>query len=134
MAWWNFLTSSDKVVTTATDLAKDAASGIDMLFFTDEEKSQASAKVMESVIAMYAAEKDENSVRSKTRRILAILIFANYAAIINASAVFYCLDSKEKAAALFNLANETLADHVLAVIIFYFGYYGISKIMGGKKK
>ena len=134
MAWWNVLTSSKKVVDTAADLIKDGASGIDMLFFTDEEKSQASAKIMDQVIAINRATADENSVRSKTRRMLAIVIIGNYLALINIGVLLNVLDETDKAKFVFDVANTTLASHVLAVVIFYFGYYGVKAVVKSIKE
>ncbi len=104
-----------------------------MLWFTEEEKSIASAKVMEQVIAINKATADENSIRSKTRRTLAKLIIGNYLALINISVLLKMLDEHDKAKFVFDTANITLGSHVLAVVIFYFGYYGIKAIVKSVK-
>mgnify|MGYP006928349347 CR=1 FL=1 len=134
MGLFSWFTTSEQAVDTGLDLVKKGASGIDMLFFTDEEKSIASSKIMEQVIALHAANSDQNSVRAKVRRILAVGIIGNYLILVNMTAVFGSLGKKDIAEFLFKLANEALGAHVLAVVIFYFGYYGIKSIVNSVKK
>ena len=133
MGFFSWFTTTEKAVDTGLDLIKKGASGIDMLFFTDEEKSLASAKIMEQVIAMNKATADENTVRSKTRRALAKVIIYNYMALINLSAVCKLSGDVENAKFLFDLANKALGSAVLAVVIFYFGYYGINAVVKSAK-
>jgi len=134
MGLFSWFTTSEKAVDTGLDLVKDAAAGIDMLWFTDEEKAIASLKVMESVIKFQEAQKDENSVRAKVRRALALLIIGNYLLLINIGAGCGLVGDKVRAEYIFNLANETLGTAVVSVIIFYFGYFGISQILNRVKK
>jgi len=133
MGFFSWFTTTEKAVDTGLDLIKKGASGIDMLFFTDEEKSLASAKIMDQVIAMQKATADENSVRSQTRRMLAKLIIANYLLIIDLAIGFVVFGKDATARLLFDIANTTLGAHVLAVVIFYFGYYGINAVVKSSK-
>ena len=105
-----------------------------MLWFTDEEKAQASLKVMESVIKFQEAQKDENSVRARVRRALALMIIGNYLLLINIGAACGMYGDNVKAKYIFNLANETLGTPVVSVIIFYFGYFGATQILNRVKK
>ena len=133
MGLFSWFTTSEKAVDTGLDLVKDAAAGIDMLWFTDEEKAQASLKVMESVIKFQEAQKDENSVRAKVRRALALMIIGNYLLLINIGAIYGMYGDNVKAHYIFNLANETLGTPVVSVIIFYFGFFGAQRLMKIKK-
>jgi hypothetical protein len=134
MGFLSWLKTSEKAVDTGLDLVKQSASGIDMLFFTDEEKSLTSAKIMDQVIALHAANSDQNSIRARVRRLLAVLIVCNYLTLINLGATFGCLGKTEIAEYLYRVANDTLGAHVLAVVIFYFGYYGINTVVKSWKK
>jgi hypothetical protein len=134
MGWFSWFKKSDKVVDTALDLVEKGASGIDMLFFTDEEKSIASAKVMDQVIEFNKATADENSIRSRTRRLLACLIIGNYLLILDVAIGYVIAGKTDIAKLLFKIANETLGAHVLAVVIFYFGYYGVKAVVKSAKE
>jgi hypothetical protein len=133
MGWFSWLKSSDKAVDATIGLVEKGASGIDMLFFTDEEKSIASAKIMDQVIAINQATADENSIRSRTRRMLAKCIVGNYLSLLNIGVLLKMLDEHGKATFVFKTANEALAAHVLTVVIFYFGYYGIKAVVKSVK-
>ena len=71
MSWFSLLGKSDKVVDTGLDLIQGAASGIDMLFFTDEEKSIASQKGYELQLEHMKLNMEQNSLRSQARRSIA---------------------------------------------------------------
>jgi len=128
MAWWNILSNGEKVVDTATDLVKSGASGIDMLFFTDEERAMASAKIMEQVIELHKANADQNSIRSRVRRMLAVIVLAEYLLLLNISVGLGLCDKMALSQFVFKVANDALGSTVLAIVIFYFGYYGINAI------
>ncbi len=134
MSFLGFLSKSEKVVDTGCNLVEKAADGIDALFFTDEEKAVASQKVLDTVIEMHKATTDENSVRSKARRALAIIIIANYLAILDLAAVLFCFSStREAAKGVFGIANIGAGFMVSAVVIFYFGYYGVKNVVNAVK-
>lgn len=62
---------------TAGKLAEDISSGIDVMFYTDEEKAQANLKAFESWLKMVEVMKGSEAYRSITRRILAVGIVFN---------------------------------------------------------
>lgn len=127
--------TASKVVDTGCSLIEKAADGIDALFFTDEEKVQASQKVLETVIEMHKATADENSVRSRARRALAIIVIADYMALLNLAAILYCFGvTRDAARGVFDIANMGAGFMVSAVTIFYFGYYGIKNVVSVVKK
>jgi len=111
--------SATKVVDTGADLLTTAASGVDMLFFTDEERSQASQKAFNSWVEAQAAFRDESSIRSLTRRILAVMFCVFYLLLIFGSVVLYRVD-EAWGKLCFEMA-EILTPIVGAVIFFYFG-------------
>ena len=62
---------------TASKLAEDISSGVDVLFYTDEEKAQASAEAFNAWLKMVDVMKGSEAYRSITRRILAVGIVFN---------------------------------------------------------
>jgi len=132
-----FITSllgSKKGMDTVSSTLGHVASGLDKLHFSEEEKSDAHMKGFDFYIEYMKTQSDQSSVRSRTRRWLAVGIIGNFLVLLNTSAVLYIVyDSKEKASHILELAN-TLSWAVSAVVIFYFGYYGIKKIVESAKK
>jgi hypothetical protein len=62
---------------TASELAGDISSGVDKMFYTSEEKAEASAKAFEGWLRMVEMMKGSEQYRSITRRILAVGIVFN---------------------------------------------------------
>ena len=137
----NFLTSlfsTKKVVEaipeTAGKVIDGVTSGIDKLFFTDEEKADVSQKAMDSIYSFIKTTMDESSIRSITRRVLAVLIVATFLFLLVMGAILYGL-SADWSARFLECAG-TLSNLVLAVSVFYFGPYqvgGMIKNIRGKK-
>jgi hypothetical protein len=120
-----------KVADTADKIVDGAIKGIDALFFTDEEKSRASLEAINLWIKTQEVIANENTARSITRRVLAIMIIAfNLLAMMFTIAIYP-----------FNVAWATFTLSLLsqfgfatgAVVVFYFGYYGFKQIVGEKK-
>jgi len=120
-----------KVAETADKIVDGAIKGIDALFFTDEEKSRASLEAINLWIKTQEVIANENTARSITRRILAVMIIAfNLLAMLFTIAIYP-----------FNIAWATFTLGLLsqfgfatgAVVVFYFGYYGFKQIVGEKK-
>ncbi len=130
MGFFSFLTTSEKAVNTAADLAKDAAKGIDALFFTAEEKSAASIQAIELWVETQKIIRDEGSIRSVTRRILAIMILGTFLAEGITSIVLFKFDPLWSAQVLAIMKSQGMM--VGAVTVFYFGYYGWKQITGQK--
>ena len=111
--------AADKAVDTGADLLKSAASGIDVMFFTEEERSQASQAAFKAWVDSQVAFRDETSVRSVTRRILAVMFCVVYLLLLLACVGLFRLDAKW--GKLCFEAAEVLTPIVGAVIFFYFG-------------
>ena len=144
---------------TASELAKDVSSGLDMMFYTKEEqaidKSKMTVQATESWLRMVEAMKDTEAVRSVTRRFLALFIVFNLFCMIWLSVWFEVgsyIGSKEivqpvassTTSAGYSLTPITttildIADKFslgwvfCTIIVFYFGPQ-LVQIMKGKKK
>lgn len=131
----SWFTSSSKnnetVVSTAAGLLKDASSGIDKCFYTDEEQAddqketlkmriQAKKDAWNLWLQAIAAEHDTNSPRSRTRRFLAIAITVHWLLMMDAAVVLLILGKVKQAMPLLDfLPIMTVA--VAAVLTWYFG-------------
>ena len=140
MGFFTTLFSTQKVIDaipeTAGKVVDGVISGVDKLFFTDEEKTEASQKAMDSIYSFIKTTMDESSIRSITRRVLAVMIVAAFLFLLIFGALVYFFDSAWAAHAL--SCASALSNLVLAVSVFYFGPYQvggmISKIKGEKKE
>ena len=131
MGFFSFLKTSEKALDAGADVVKGAVSGIDKLFFTKEEKSEAALKAFELWIKTQEVIRDENTARSITRRILAVMILGVFLLMGIGACVLYPINILW-AAHLIAVMKE-LVIMTSAVTIFYFGYYGVKAIVGGKK-
>jgi len=124
--------SADKVVNTGCGLLESAASGIDKIFFTDEERSDASQATFKLWLEGQTVLRDENSIRSITRRILAVAFCSVYMFLLLVGIVLYRFDP-EWGKLCFEIA-QILTNVVLTVVFFYFGPNMIGRAISQAKK
>jgi len=110
----------------ASKVLDGAIKGIDALVYTEEEKAAARQKMMDNWIELQKALGEETTVRSVTRRILAVLIVLPFVCLILAAAVIYAFDL-EYAKFLLALAESQFGWLVLGVMGFYFGPYMMNR-------
>ena len=116
----------------ATDVVEGAIAGVDKLFFTDEEKADTKIKMQQIWLEAIKTTANESSIRSITRRILAVMIMGSFLFLILAS--FFCFPFLPTMAAFgLSLAKE-LSTLTLAVGVFYFGTYAIGTYLFKDKK
>ena len=127
---FNAKESTEKVLSIAEKTTSGVVAGIDALFFTDEEKSHASQKAIETYIELMKTTANENSTRSMTRRILAIMVMGTFLLFLIAGAIIWRFNTEW---AMYVLGNaKTLSNLALAVGVFYFGPYQIGKAFSKK--
>ncbi|MDY6789863.1 MAG: hypothetical protein SWH54_01225 [Thermodesulfobacteriota bacterium] len=131
MAWYSFLTSTSKTAETAAEAGKSIVdglvSGIDAVFYTDEEKAQARQKGSETILRFWEAIARENTEQSKARRMLAKMTFQVFFFFLLAAAVVYRFDA-EYARFLLALAGKIMF-LVSAIGVIYFGPHQLQKIV-----
>ncbi len=103
-----------------------AMKGIDAIVYTDEEKAAAKQKLLDNWLELQKALGEETTVRSVTRRILAVLIVVPFVMLILAAAVVYKFDM-EYAKFLLALAESQFGWLVLGIAAFYFGPYFLNR-------
>lgn len=125
------LFATPKVIETGLDLVKQGASGIDMLFYTDEEKEISRKEWFAMVLESEKTNQEQACERSKTRRDLAKDFCRVYLALILmgvAVARFDMAISKYIAEQV-----TTLSYAVVPIIVFFFGSYGFGTYIKNKK-
>ena len=129
-----WLSSGSKAADTVLDAVGDISSAIDVLCLTEEEKIQYRQKGMDQFLEFQKLNTEQNSERSKARRDIAKLIVQTQAlqlTVIGTAWIF----NKEWADFLLQL-NMALKFGVafVAVVCFYFGYYGVQGVIDKFKK
>lgn len=109
-----------------------AAGGIDKMFFTKEEKAEFMKDAQKQYLEYYKMTLQDSSVRGLTRRYIAVMFCAVFLLFLIAAAVAF-IWRPDYAEFLFSLVKE-MKEYIAGILIFYFGYYGITKIMESRKK
>lgn len=119
-----------KWFSSGSDAAKTvldgAVKGIDALVYTDEERAEMRKKMGDQWLELQKALGEETTVRSVTRRILAVLVVVPFVLLVMAAAVIYKFDMKY-AQFLLTLAESQFGWLVLGVAAFYFGPYMMNR-------
>lgn len=132
--WFKTLFSTPDTISTAVRTGEKITDGIiaglDKIYYTDEEKSDAQQKASETLLEYWKVISIENTEQSKGRRQLATMTFKTYLSLLLISVPVYGFD-KEYAAFIFSVAG-VLTIIVGAITAIYFGPHQIQKIW--KKK
>lgn len=127
------LLGAPKIVSVVADSVKSGMTMWDNSNYTDQEKAANTLKMTDLWLKIQEATANENSIKSITRRILAWGIIGNFLIIINVGVYFVIVGSLEKVTTLKEFLLETkMGWMAVAVVVFYFGYYGIQAIRGKK--
>lgn len=110
----------------ASKVLDGAIKGLDAIVYTDEEKAVARQKLADQWLELQKALGEETTVRSTTRRILAILIVVPFVGLILGAALAYKFDM-EYAKFLLALADSQFSWLALGVAGFYFGPYMMNR-------
>lgn len=122
--------SIDTAVETGAKIADGVIAGLDKVWFTEEEKSEARQKGSDTLLKFWEVIANENTEQSKARRELAKMTFKVYFSLLLMSVAVYGFD-KEYAKFIFSVAG-ILTVLVAGVAAIYFGPQQISKVW--KKK
>ncbi len=134
MAWWSLLTpkTTEKAVDTVAEAVTGVIDGMDKMFFTDEERSEASQQITQTWLKAIDATASESTSRSMTRRFLAVMVLGVFLALLVGGAVLFKVDP-EWSEYILRCAGQ-LSSLVLSISIFYFGYYGVNSVVKTLKK
>lgn len=130
MGFWGWLTgvkTANKAMDTINNVTDHVASGLDKLFFTDQERAQISMETAQLHLKLIETTMNESSIRSITRRVLAWAIMLIFLLLIISCAGVWKFD-QEWAKFIFQCAGQ-LYELVLLVAFFYFGYFAVSSVV-----
>ncbi len=122
----------DKALSIAEKGLDGAISGIDKLIFTEEEKTEAGQKVIDAHLRLMELLAGENTARSITRRLIAVMVTGVFLSLLVFGAGIHHF-YPEWAAYVLTCAGS-LSDVVLAIAVFYFGPYQIGNALRNAKK
>lgn len=139
---WGFikgLFSSEESAKTTNKVIDGISSGIDKLVLTDEEKLDYKKDAFGLWLKMQKALGDENSVRSKARRAIALITlflfgFAFLVALIHAMVGFWLnIDTTPLINQIIELATAfSLGELTICVFVFYFGKGIVDRLRADK--
>tara|TARA_R110002126_G_scaffold175723_3_gene324351 strand:- start:302 stop:733 length:432 start_codon:yes stop_codon:yes gene_type:complete len=143
MGMFNFighLFSSDESAKTTNKVIDNVSYGLDKLILTDEERLDYNKDAMGLWMKMQGVLGDENSVRAKARRFLAMGVFITFLitfALVVIHAVlgfWFKIDVKPLIENILTVTKTfMLGELTLTTFVFYFGK-GIVDRLGGSKK
>jgi hypothetical protein len=119
----------DKGLSIIDKTVGHVASGLDSAWFTEQEKAEGNIKSLGMRMEMVKSLQDEFTPRAVTRRILALIIFANFFLHANLWVYFAWKQNADMVVTMKELLGMEL-QLTLLVAFFYFGYYGLKKVLG----
>ena len=108
------------------------ANGLDALHFSKEERAGVVIEISKTVVDYAKQTINESSIRSMTRRVLALIFCGSFLYLLLFSAMVWRWNT-EWAVHTFNCTKQ-LVNPVIAIIIFFFGSYGVGYFLDKKKK
>lgn len=133
--FWDIF-SSEKTVDKAVNLVDDSIRGIgnwiDGQQFTEQERSEATQKVLDFRLKVLEKTNDESSARSISRRILAWLVCGTFIFLLLLSVVVYPIN-KDWSTFAFSVAGVLAQGNALVLGFYFVGQIGNSWIEKAKK-
>jgi hypothetical protein len=111
----------------------NVSSGLDKLILTDEERLDFNKKLIDANIDFVRLTQNENTIRSITRRYIAILIIVVYLLLILSSVIFYTCGQVAIATFIIGILQDILGTSFISVIIFFFGSHIVNNVMDKRK-
>jgi hypothetical protein len=137
MSWLNPITwfkTSEKAADGALSIIDGVKSGLDALILTEEEKIQYGQKGFDLQLQFLKLNMDQNSLRSKARRELAKAIVYFNLFMITVIGILWKIDPLWSKFLMELMIGMKLGVAFVAIIVFYFGYYGVQGIISKAKK
>lgn len=130
MSWLGKIFGSQKAVEEGAATIREGVDwigrGLDMAFYTAEEKAGDARELTRLRMDMVKGLQDQFAPRALTRRILALVVFGNFFLHINVAILFW----------YFGIGIDLLIEMikmelqlVSIVAFFYFGYYGVQQVI-----
>lgn len=119
-------TSIDKAIDIGDKVTTGVISGLDKIWYTEEEKAENRQKASETLLKFWNITANENTEQSKARRELAKMTFKVYFFLLLTGVTVYKLDSAYSKF-IFDVAS-TLTPLVMGIAAIYFGPQQIAKV------
>jgi len=132
MGLLTFLSGVSGAAKSMPKIVSGIANGLDALHFSQEERAGVITGITKTVVDYAKQTINESSVRSMTRRVLALMFCGSFLYLLLFSAMAWRWNT-EWAIHTFNCAKQ-LVNPVIAIIIFFFGSYGVGYFLDKKKK
>lgn len=114
--------TANKVIDTATDSVRGIGNWIDEQQFTDEEKARYRAEAFEQHMRFIELTRQENGIRSVTRRVMSWSIVGTILSLAITAAGFAVSGRPDVVDLMVGIASKFwLGEAFIAVIAFYFG-------------
>lgn len=123
MGWLGWLTGESK---TAEKVVDGVSSGLDMMFYTDEEKAIANGKILDWKLKYATA----SAGQSISRRVIATIVSSLWGLIVLAAAVagYFATGKDSYANYLMELLGSTVNTPFMIIIGFYFAAHVVGKL------
>lgn len=115
------------------NLVDEGMSVIDKLFVQEDKKKEARDELFYIWCDVRASQVKDNSIRAIMRRALAVSFCATFLVFLWAIVICVLLPVGVDVTAIVTLTAEVLGPSVLAIVIFYFTYYGASQVVDKAK-
>ena len=138
MSWYNPFSwgekAQDNILDKDNGLLSQVGGWIGNMDYTAEERAEANAKTVGLVVDYAKSTISENSERSKARRDIAVMWIKVQLFLILATCVMAMFDMA-KAEFLFKMATAgVMLAGTSAIIVFFFGSYGVTRYQESKNK
>ena len=131
MSLISWLSSTPKVIDAAASVITTGMKGIDALFYTDEEKAEGKEKVFQLWLDTQKVLAGESSIRSMTRRAVALAFVFSYLIMLLGCIPVYFFD-QEYAKFILQVAG-VITPVVGGISFFFFGSYAVNSIRSKKE-
>lgn len=123
MSWFGWLTGGSD---TAEKVVDGVSSGLDMMFYTDEEKAIANGKILDWKLKYATA----TAGQSISRRIIATIVSGLWGLIVLSASISGYFDNGKDSwsAYLMELLNSTVNTPFMIIIGFYFAAHVVGKL------
>ena len=139
MSLLSWITGAGKADEVIDKVGTGIVKGVDMLFFTDEEKAIYSAKAGELWLKTQGVLAVENTARTLTRRYISIAVMYSWLIMVMSTFLLALWETISNggivnALQLFTTVNQVMGTIVLAIVVFYFGPSALGRVIESSKK
>lgn len=123
---------ADKLLDIGDKATSGIINGVDKMFYTAEEKSEAAQKITDTYLEFLKTTLSESSVRSITRRIVAVMIMALFSAAFLFTVAAWKLDREWAEFCLKTTSEFGVGNLTLMVAVFFFGTHALASFVRRK--